>query len=586
MLRDAPNLNYFFAGLVVEELIRNGVEWFVVCPGSRSAPLAWAIASHPRAKTVVHHDERGAAFHALGLAKGSGKPAVFVCTSGSAVANALPAVVEAFHGGVPLILLTADRPPRLQGTGANQTIIQEGIYGTFVRREENFVVAPGCFSVGQTLVSLDDTCMIATSEWPGPVYLNCMMDEPLAPQAVEGSPPAWEAELQSLDKWLASASPFSPLRLPPLKARDYETKHFAEALDGATRGLLILGQLNAADYEEAERIIERLGWPVLPDVTSGFRLRCGSRLIAHHGLHVAAEVLAESDTVIHLGGPITSRRLLDAVARHRGELIRVSPSDQSLDPNRNVTLRLCVGLGEFREMIDVCAKGVLPASWIERVRGADEAVSGLLREVFASDGPSTEPGVAHAVSSLADAFSIVFAGSSMPIRDMDLFGCARAEGPWVEANRGASGIDGNIATAAGIARATGKPVTALIGDLAALHDLNSLALLRELTTPFVLIVQNNDGGGIFSLLPIAKHTEHFERFFGTPHGLGFEHAAGMYGLPYHRTETNSMFAGTYQHALRKNGATLIEVRSDRARNAELHRELDAKIRAALDKAGD
>jgi 2-succinyl-5-enolpyruvyl-6-hydroxy-3-cyclohexene-1-carboxylate synthase len=214
---------------------------------------------------------------------------------------------------------------------------------------------------------------------------------------------------------------------------------------------------------------------------------------------------------------------------------------------------------------------------------ADRAVPGVLESAFPDRDAVSEPGVAHRVSRGAASDSVVFVGNSMPIRDMDLFGHARPDGPQVAANRGASGIDGNIATAAGIARATERPVTAVIGDLAALHDLNSLALVRELKVPFVLVVQNNDGGGIFSLLPIAKHREHFEQFFGTPHGLGFEHAAAMYGLPYCQPATHGEFATMFAAALARNGATFIEVRTDRERNVAIHRELDEKIRAALDK---
>jgi 2-succinyl-5-enolpyruvyl-6-hydroxy-3-cyclohexene-1-carboxylate synthase len=166
---------------------------------------------------------------------------------------------------------------------------------------------------------------------------------------------------------------------------------------------------------------------------------------------------------------------------------------------------------------------------------------------------------------------------------MDLFGHAGPSAPLIETNRGASGIDGNIATAAGIARATGRAVAAVIGDLAALHDLNSLALLRNLQSPFVLVVINNDGGGIFSMLPIAKHTEHFEKLFGTPHGLGFEHAARMYNLSYHQPKTNGEFAAVLGSASQTSGATLIEVRTNREDNARVHRELDARIRAAIEK---
>ncbi len=583
VLRDAPNLNALFAGLVVEELIRNGVEWFVVCPGSRSAPLAWALASHPKAKCVVHHDERGAAFHALGIAKGSGKPAAFLCTSGTAVANALPAVVEASQSGVPMILLTADRPPHFQDTGANQTIQQIGIYGIFVRWEHNFVVAEGGFRANHVLTTIDRACARAGGEWPGPVHLNCMMDEPLAPESPKSGVPDWASPLAPIEAWLESATLYAAPESTPAGVDGELVQRAAHAIARASRGLVILGQLSAAEHETAREILERLAWPALPDVTSCFRLHAASPWVRPYAIHDAERLIVSTDVLIHLGGPITSRRVLDAVARFGGEYLRVSPAPGGLDPYRNVSLRLPVDLAGFRHLLESSPKNSATAEWSSESLKAERAVPGVLESAFPDSDVASEPGVAYRVSRSAAADSIVFLGNSMPIRDMDLFGHAGPGGPWVEANRGASGIDGNIATAAGIARATGQPVTAVIGDLAALHDLNSLALVRDLKVPFVLVVQNNDGGGIFSLLPIAKHPKHFERFFGTPHGLDFEHAAKMYGLPYYRSATNGEFARMYAAALGRNGASVIEVRTDRKRNVVVHKELGEKIRAALDK---
>lgn len=584
-LRDAPNLNYLFAGLVVEELIRNGVEWFVVCPGSRSAPLAWAVASHPKAKSVVHHDERGAAFHALGIAKGTGKPAAFICTSGTAVANALPAVVEASQSGVPLILLTADRPPRLQDTGANQTINQIGIYREFVRLERRFVVDTENFDVDEVLPTIDVAYSRATSPWPwpGPVHLNCMMDEPLAPEPPAGGTPDWSRHLGVISSWIRSSAPLQYLTADSYSIDPAGEERALRAISAASRGLVILGQLSPFDVDKMLAVLERLRWPVIPDVTSGLRLSAISPHCLHYGIHSAEKLVTAADVLLHLGGPITSRRTLDAVSRYKGEYLRVSPAKGGLDPYRNVTLRLVADLTTFGRLLAAAPVPVARSEWRAEASGPEQAIANAIQEAFADADAVSEPSVAYFVSCPQIGSRTVFLGSSMPIRDMDLFG--RAGPGWlrVEANRGASGIDGNIATAAGIARATGNPVTAVIGDLAALHDLNSLALVRDLQTPFVLVVQNNDGGGIFSLLPIAKHKEHFEKFFGTPHGLEFEHAAKMYGLRYRRPSTNGEFAAMFGGALAHEGATLIEVRTDRERNVVVHRELDEKIRAALDK---
>jgi len=585
---DAPNLNHLAAGMMVEELIRNGIRWFVVCPGSRSAPIAWAIASHPEARCVVHHDERGAAFHALGLAKCADQPAVFVCTSGSAAANALPAVVEADQAGVPFVLLTADRPPHLQETGANQTIRQRDLYGDNVRWSQDIVVAEGAFRAGHVLTTIDQACARARGAWPGPVHLNCHFDEPLAPEPLPGREPDWRTALGPVQRWLDENVPYTRYAGGAPCTNDAETREIAARIARTPRGLVVVGQLRTAgEAKHAASIIKRLGWPAIPDVTSGLRLNAASPWVLPYSLHYAQDLFETADAVVHLGGPVTSRRLLELLAAFPAERsglghVRVSPAPVRLDPAHSVSLRIESDLANFSRFLAMYIKRRPPNRWTEDYSGYDNAVYTALGESFKPREAVNEPGVAYHVSLGAPESSTIFLGSSMPIRDMDLFGCAPPSGPWAAANRGASGIDGNIATAAGIARASQAPVAAVLGDLAALHDLNSLALLRDLKAPFVLVVLNNDGGGIFHFLPIAKHPEHFEKLFATPHGLQFEHAAKMYDLPYKRPITHAEFRDAYAKALDRQGPSLIEVRSDRVRNVAAHSAMDERVRAALD----
>lgn len=585
---DAPNLNYLFARMVVEELVRNGVEWFVVCPGSRSAPLAWAIASHPQARHVVHHDERGAAFHALGLAKCSDRPTVFVCTSGSAAANALPAVVEADQAGVPLLLLTADRPPHLQDTGANQTIRQRDIYGDYLRWRQDFVVAEGAFRANHVLSTIDQACARAVTAWPGPVQINCQLDEPLAPDLLPGPAPDWSGALAPVQRWLEETAPFTRYAGGAPCTNDAETREIAARIARTPRGLVVVGQLRTpGEAKHAAAIIKRLGWPAIPDVTSGLRLNAASPWALPYSLHYAEDLFQTADAVVHLGGQITSRRLLELLAAFPAERsglghVRVSPTPRRLDPAHNVSLRVESDLANFSRFLAMYIKRRPPNRWTEDYSGYDNAVYTALGEAFKPREAVNEPGVAYHVSLGAPESSTIFLGSSMPIRDMDLYGCAPPSGPWAAANRGASGIDGNIATAAGIARASQAPLAAVLGDLAALHDLNSLALLRDLKTPFALVVLNNDGGGIFNFLPIAKHTEHFEKFFVAPHGLQFENAAKMYDLPYKRPITHAEFRDAYAKAMDRQSPSIIEVRSDRTRNVAAHKAMDERVRAALD----
>ncbi len=585
---DAPNLNHLAAGIIVEELVRNGVEWFVVCPGSRSAPLAWAVASHPEAKCVVHHDERGAAFHALGLAKCSDRPTVFVCTSGSATANALPAAVEADQAGVPLVLLTADRPLHLQETGANQTIRQRDLYGDYMRWVQELVVADGTFRAAHVLTTIDQACARARAAWPGPVHLNCLFDEPLAPEPLPGRAPDWRDALAPVQRWLDETAPYTRYSGGAPCTNDAETREIAARIARTPRGLVIVGQLRTpGEAKHAAAIIKRLGWPAIPDVTSGLRLDATSPWALPYSLHYAEDLFKSADAIVHLGGPVTSRRLLDLIAGFPAERsglghVRVSPAPVRLDPAHNVSLRVESDLANFSRFLALYIKRRPPNRWTEDYSGYDNAVYMTLGESFKPREAVNEPGVAYHVSLGAPESSVIFLGSSMPIRDMDLFGCAPPSGSWAAANRGASGIDGNIATAAGIARVSQAPVAAVLGDLAVLHDLNSLALLRDIQTPFALIVLNNDGGGIFQFLPIAKHPEHFMKFFATPHGLNFEYAAKMYDLPYKRPITNAEFRDAYAKAMDHQGPSVIEVRSDRARNVAAHTAMDERVRAALD----
>jgi 2-succinyl-5-enolpyruvyl-6-hydroxy-3-cyclohexene-1-carboxylate synthase len=588
MFHDAPNINYLFAGLLVEELVRHGVEWFVISPGSRSAPLAWTVASHPRAKHVVHFDERGAAFHALGIAKATLKPAAFISTSGTAAANALPAAVEASYSGIPLVLITADRPERLQGSGSNQTINQHGLYREFVRHESNFAVDPAGFDPVAVLTEIDRAVADATALWPGPIHFNCQMDEPLAPEKSE----AYKSEdlLRSISRWLNNRLVFTE-RVQDRVTVDPAVSRVQELLSRLEPGIIVVGQLSGPqERDEIHEVLEHLQWPFIPDITSGMRLGPPLPWSLSYANHYAEELVQHAKTVIHLGGPITSRRVLDPLSRfdtRRGnrELVRITQAPGKLDPFGNATLRVHASASILRELSTGSGTTSPLNSWPDSLLNRESRIYEAIAASLALMDVPTELGTVLSLTMAGVCGATIFAGNSMPIRDLDLYGQINLkQNSWVVANRGASGIDGNVATAAGHARATGEPVVALLGDLAVLHDLNSLALLRDLSAPVVLVVMNNDGGGIFSFLPIAKHPEHFERLFGTPHGIGFAQAATMFGLDYCRPEANMDIASCTVEAIDNRRSCIIEVASNRAENVRQHQALDARIRAALDKA--
>jgi len=333
-----------------------------------------------------------------------------------------------------------------------------------------------------------------------------------------------------------------------------------------------------------------LGWPILADVASGIRLGTDGTTVLHYVdqlLHSPGfQERFAPDVVLHFGGSVTSKRLMQHLETHPPEhYIRIAEHPLRHDPIHRVTLRIqtnpaifCVGLASG-------CRATADAKWLNDLRATNERVSTAIASSIEQTSEITEPGIARQLSFEVDNDAALFLGNSMPIRDMDMFGVSAGNRIPVYASRGASGIDGNIATAAGIAHAAGRAVTAVIGDLAALHDLNSLALLRHSNTKVILIIINNDGGGIFHFLPVAEHTEHFEQYFGTPHGLRFAHAAELFGLKYACPKDVSSFTAAYAAAREFQESSIIEIKTERVSNRAIHRALQEAVVAAVDAHG-
>jgi 2-succinyl-5-enolpyruvyl-6-hydroxy-3-cyclohexene-1-carboxylate synthase len=559
------------------------VDFFCVAPGSRSTPLVAALAANEKARSLVHFDERGTAFAALGYARATGTPAAWITTSGTAVANGLPAVVEASTDGVPMILLTADRPPELRQTGANQTIDQLDIFGDYVRWRFDLPAPEEAVDPAMVLTTVDQAVYRARRAPSGPVHLNLMFREPFIPE-----PEDREGELPAPARWLKHGEPYTRYAATRPAVNLDEVGRLWEALRPVQRGLVIAGRLPSRKQGEAAlRLAESLGWPLLPDVGSQIRLGARSEnLVSYHDALLASETFREAhapEAVLHLGGRAVSKRLEQFLAESRPEpyvVVRENPF--RLDPGHQATNSVEADVVGFCTALAKLAERQPPAqaaSWAASWRGASEKVDGCLDYSFEGAKELNEPLAARLISQhILDEHGLCVA-SSMPIRDLDTYAAPDGAPVSVAANRGASGIDGTVATAAGFARGSGRPLTLLIGDLALLHDLNSLAMLRHL--PVVLVVLNNDGGAIFSFLPVANHRAFFEPYFGTPQGLSFEHAAEMFGLDYERPRSATDFVEAYCAACSLSGPTLIEVRSDREENVALHRELLKEISAEI-----
>lgn len=570
---------------MVEELVRQGIRCFCLAPGSRSTPLAVAVAAHPQARHLIHYDERGTAFFALGYARATGLPAVWITTSGTALANGYPAIVEAAVDSIPMLLITADRPPELRQTGANQTIDQVKLFGDSVRWFFDLPTPTLDIDPAMVLTTIDQAVYRSHESPGGPVHINCMFREPLAPTP-DGKD--YASYLAGLEPWLARSTPFSAYINHAASFSEHAIQQCQSAIQGSRRGLIVAGRLNTPEEGQAVlNLAEQLGWPVLPDIGSQIRLGHGahSTLIAYYDLILNFSPFVAShkpETVLHLGKRPVSKRLLTFLSESSPDRYIVVNNDPTrYDPHHQVTHRY-VG-----SVVDFCdALGAQPlrhscqGDWLEDWKLASVSVEQSIAKSIGEEECLSEPQVARIVSlKIPNNHGLVLA-SSMPIRDMDTFSVV--DGPPVRtaANRGASGIDGLVATAAGFSDGHDMPVTLLIGDLALLHDLNSLSLLRD--RPVTIVVINNDGGGIFSFLPIAEHSDDFEPLFGTPHGLDFEAAAKMFGIVYRRPNTLQEFLQVYADGVASKRSSVIEVATEREANHALHEKLFQIAREAVE----
>lgn len=572
----------------MDELVRCGLTDIVVAPGSRSAPLAMAAhaahAAHAdrRLRLHVRIDERSAGYVGLGLSKASGRPAAVICTSGTATANLHPAVVEASQAGVPLLVLTADRPPELRHTGANQTIDQIKLYGSAVRWFCEVGVPEeraGAVAYWRSLTCRAWTA--ATGVDPGPVHLNLAFREPLVP---DGSP-EWPESLEGRAggaPWTVTGDAGQTAAAPPE----------AGGLPDVERGLLVAGD-GRVDPAPYVALAEQRGWPVLAEPTSGAR-RGANALSAQHYL-LGLPDFAERhlpEAVVTVGKPGLSRPLLALLERAREHVV-IDSVAQWPDPTRTATRAAGHpaalperGKGDgdrqvrtYGEVVSRSRTGAAgrQSAWLRSWLEADEAARAAVDEVLDAQDALTEPRLARDMAAVIPDGALLFAGSSMPVRDLDRTMCPR-EGLRVLGNRGASGIDGTVSTAVGAALAHDGPAYALLGDLALLHDQNGLLFGAEDPRPDLTVVAiNNDGGGIFSLLSQSAHPESFERIFGTPHGVRLTDVAATAGLAHARVERAEELPG----ALRREGPRLVEVPIDRAAVADTHEELQHAVARAL-----
>lgn len=583
MTFSSASINSLWASLLIEELTRLGVSQFVISPGSRSTPLVLAVAEKG-VSAVTHYDERGAAFLALGYGRATQKPAVLICTSGTAVANYYPAVIEASMDCVPMILLTADRPPELRDSGANQTIIQPGIFAKYPRWEYD-IPCPSTELPASFVANIaGEAYQRSTGSPMGPVHLNCMFREPLAPVKREEEP---GGHVASPATWISGKV------FPSKKTADVSLlsqDHLVAATDvltNASRPMLVIGGLkNQAERNAVAELAEHLRWPMIADIGSGLRGGKIESRVDYFDLILASDRFAvrhNPDALLQIGSRLTSKRFLAFLEDAKpSTYVQLLDHPFRHDPIERVTLRLHADLASGVRQITASLDPLTQPSWLEAWKVAAKTAEVSLEKSLRTNDELSEPLVASLLSELVPSDAAFWVASSMPIRDLDMFYSPQGSPVPVGCNRGASGIDGTIATAAGYSLGLGQQVTLLIGDLAILHDLNSLAILRNEAVRVIIVLINNNGGGIFGHLPIAEYGEVFEKYFVTPHGLDFSHAARMFGLEYENATTVSDFRAAYERACHSKRVSIIELVVDREANQRFHAELVTGIAREVD----
>lgn len=544
---------------LIDEWIRAGVRHAVVAPGSRSTPIVLALADRAATGDITVHvtpDERVAGFMGLGLGL-RGVPALVVCTSGTAAVHLAPAVVEAGLSDVPMIVLTADRPPELRDVGAAQTIDQSHLFGRAVTWYHDPGVAD--MEACGSWRSMARRALRASAR--GPVHLNLPFREPLV---------ATPAELPAALPRTAVVTRAARVRAAawPMES---EVSDPVPAAAHSARGVILAGGRSGVDLGALRELAARTGWPLIADPTSEARQIPGAVCAADQILRVREFGAAdEVEVIVRVGRPAASKVVAQWVASHRAVLLQVGGPGE-IDPDHRVTARV-----DMADLLSTDWKFTPDPQWWAPWATAEAIAQTWIDEVLGGFEELTEPAVARLIgAALGVTVEEMVVASSMPVRDLEWFG---GPGARAHANRGANGIDGTISTAIGVAL-DGGPTAVLLGDLAFVHDLNALVGLIDRDVDVRIVVTDNDGGGIFSFLPqaAALEPEVFETYFGTPHGVDIVAAAQALGVPA-RTVTT---AEELLDALGTPGPKVLRVPSDRHRNMQVHAALTEAIGAAV-----
>lgn len=544
-IEKTAELNLLWGSLILEELARLGVQHVCMAPGSRSTPLTLAAAKQTKLKQHLHFDERGLGFMALGLAKASQAPVAIITTSGTAVANLYPAIVEAWLTYVPLIVLSGDRPPELLDCGANQAIVQPAIFANYAQ-QINLPTPDLNIRPEALLTTLD----LAVANQTQPIHINCMYREPLYPETMSAN---FSDYLTSLGNWQHNSFPYSQYAKTRVESAP-TSDALARFVHG--KGVIVVGTITP--QQQPELIIalaHKLGWPLLTDAQSQLR-QDGAAIGNIDQLLLqpkAKALLQQAEKVLVFGGRLLSKRLISYLGEQKWKgYWQILPQQQRLDPSHSSKQ---VWLSSLASFVSLPWPRSSEANWATPLIDLNQRVATLFEQQI----DQGEFGEAQVIRSIASQTSQqLFIGNSLPVRLYDMYAPITPTAASIYTNRGASGIDGLLATACGIAAHKKQATTLIIGDLSQLHDLNSLAIAAKQSSPFVIVILNNDGGNIFNLLPVPDEKLRSD-YYRLSHGFEFGYGAAMFGIAYNRIEDIVDFNENYRDALNHNGPSVIEV---------------------------
>ena len=599
------NSLYAYVGAFVDELQRAGVRHVVICPGSRSTPLAMVFAAQTAVRVWMHVDERSAAFFALGLAKRSQQTVALVCTSGTAAANFFPAIVEARLSHVPLLVLTADRPQELRENGAPQSIDQNRLYGTHVKWFVEASLPEASNEAMRYIRTLADRTVALTQAIPaGPVHLNFPFREPLTPDPIAGQSLPPEAQRDPI-AWYGrpdnqpyiAVHELHPVAIPQAYYLSSEVEQLSIRLQNTRRGLIIVGPNADTTLTQPLLALARsLGYPILADPLS--QLRCGdydsTHILSSYDAFLRLDSFmqrAQPELILRFGAMPTSKPVLLYMKRYAacpqividGQSGWEEPTQLASTLIHTDPIALCVQLNDMLNGVTD-----IDTQWLNLWQQADAVTRTTLHSTIEALPALFEGRVFTELAALLPEQATLYVGNSMPVRDLDTFFWGSKRTIHVLGNRGANGIDGIVssalgASAANIVAAESQvgPTVLVIGDLSFFHDLNGLLAARLHQLDMTIVLINNDGGGIFSFLPQTNHPAHFEQLFGTPTGLDFRPVVQMYGGDFQRVENWQAFREAITHSTTRGGLHVIEVVTERDSNVRMHRQLWHAVEQAL-----